>query len=140
MMGLMRRSIDAAQAPWYRRKRARMTHLGRTSWVGITMLAIVLGLLAPAAATTSTIATNADAFVNARQAGSNKGSSSELRIRNDFKYAYIRFDVPAVPAGESITSATLRVFATSRPICSGGAEVLRAQSDDWEERTITYNN
>jgi Calcineurin-like phosphoesterase len=111
----------------------------RTSWVGVTLLAMVLGLLAPAAAATSTVAADADSFVNGRQAGSNRGGSSTLRIRSDFKYAYIRFQVPAVPADETITSATLRVFATSRPVCSDGAEVLRSQSDDWEERTITYN-
>ena len=104
------------------------------------MLTLVLRVLAPAAATTSSVAANADAFVNARQVGSNKGGSSALRIRNDFKHAYIRFDVPSVAAGESITSATLRVFASSRPICSAGAEILRAQADGWSERTITWNN
>jgi hypothetical protein len=84
------------------------------------MLALVLGVLAPAAATTSSVPADADAFVNARQAGSNKGESSALRIRNDFKHAYLRFDVPPVAVGERITSATLRVFASSRPICSAG--------------------
>ena len=106
----------------------------------LTMVAAtVMGLLSPAAAASATFVAEADAFVNRRQASSNKGGLRELRILNDIKRTYVQFDV-VLPTGETVTSATLRLFATTGPVCAQGAEVLRSASDAWGERTITWNN
>jgi myo-inositol-hexaphosphate 3-phosphohydrolase len=45
-----------------------------------------------------------------------------------------------LPVGESVGSATFRVFATSGRQCSGGAVLLRAANDAWTEQGITWNN
>jgi acid phosphatase type 7 len=111
----------------------------RLAVVTVATLAVVIGLLAPALAATLTFTAQADAFVNRSQASSNKGTSAELRIRNDVKRTYVRFNV-ALPSGETVTSATLRLFATTGPICAQGAEVLRSANDTWGETSITWNN
>ena len=63
-----------------------------------------------------------------------------LRVLNDSKRSYIRFDVPALASGETVTSAILRLPATSIARCSLGVDVYRSANDTWGEKTITWLN
>jgi hypothetical protein len=116
-----------------------LTNAGKISLVVAGALAATVGLRSPATAATTTLTPEADAFVVRSQGNSNKGTSSELRIRNDVKRTYVRFNV-TLPIGERVESATLRIFAKTTPVCAQGAEVLRSASDTWGETTITWNN
>jgi calcineurin-like phosphoesterase family protein len=105
----------------------------------IAVIAMTAALEVPASAATVTAAANADSFVLSTDPNANRGGSTSLKIRNNSKIAYIRFDVPALAAGESVQSATLRVYATPSG-CTLGVEVLRAANDSWGEKTITWAN
>ena len=117
-----------------------MSYSSRTAMTLAVTLPAVTGLVAPALGATVTFTPVADAFVNRNQPNDNKGSSTVLRLRGDAKRSYLRFNVAGLPSGESVTKATLRVFATSGPMCAQGAQVLRAANDTWGESTITWNN
>ena len=104
------------------------------------MLATVSGAVIPASASTTTLTAEADAFVLSTSPNANKGTSTSLRIRNNIRFSYLRFDVPELPPGEAVSKATLQVFATSDSKCALGAEIFRAASDTWGETTITWIN
>jgi 3-phytase len=109
-------------------------------------LLVILALLAaaltpsPASATTTTLVAQADAFVLASAPDASRGNSTPLRIRDDVKRSYFRFNLSGLPQGEAIDGATFRVFATSTRKCTQGAELLRSANDTWGESTITWNN
>ncbi len=117
-----------------------MKHTPRTISVFVASLAAMAAMLQPAFATTTTLVAEADSFVLAGSPNANKGALTPLKINDDTKRSYLRFNLGGLPAGESITGATLQVFMTTAPRCSSGAEVLRAASDTWGENTITWNN
>ena len=106
----------------------------------IAIFAIMAGSLAPASAASTTVPAAADSFVLSTSPNSNRGAALTLKVRNDIKISYIRFDVPALSAGETISAATLRVFATTTSRCTIGVEVLRAANDTWGEKTIKWSN
>ena len=97
-------------------------------------------LAPPSIAASMTVPAEADAFVVKSTPTINRGTASTLRIRNAGKVSYLRFNVPALPAGETVTAATLQVTATSGSQCTLGAEVIRAASSTWSEATITWAN
>lgn len=105
----------------------------------VTALVMTAGLV-PASASTTIVAPSADAFVLSSSPDANRGRAASLRIRGLTKVSYIRFDVPGLQAGETISAARLRLFATSGSKCAEGVQVLRAGNDTWGERTITWNN
>ena len=92
------------------------------------------------AATLVTVTADADAFVVKSSPNLNKGSASTLRMRNAGKVLYVRFDVPALPVGETVSAATLQLAATTGSQCVQGVEVVRAANDTWIEGTITWAN
>ena len=87
---------------------------------------------------TAIISPNADARVGSDEPSRNYGLSTTLKIDGSpIRRSYLRFHV-AVPEGATITRATLRLnFLQSS---SSGFAVRRADSDDWDERSLTYNN
>jgi acid phosphatase type 7 len=115
---------------------------GRTT----KLLAAVLGvLLIPiiaqiSSASSISISASADAFLLASNPNSNRGGTTVLRVLNDSKRSYVRFDVPALASGEAVTSAILRLPATSIARCSLGVDVYRSANDTWGEKTITWLN
>lgn len=120
-------------------KRTRRAVLVLLSIVLLPILALA-GTPTPASATTTTLVAQADAFVLSTAPDANRGNSTPLRIRDDVKRSYFRFNLLALPPGESITGATFKVFATSTRKCPQGAELLRAANDSWGESSITWNN
>jgi hypothetical protein len=111
-----------------------------TTASAIAIFAIMAGSLAPASAATTTVPATADSFVLSTSPNSNRGTALTLKVRNDIKITYIRFDVPALSGGETISTATLRLFATTNSKCPLGVEVLRAANDTWGEKTIKWSN
>ncbi|MBA3763996.1 MAG: DNRLRE domain-containing protein, partial [Actinobacteria bacterium] len=117
----------------------KATHT-RNAAVVIAGLVLTTGLLIPASATMTSLRPNADAWVTADRQNANEGTGPTLRVLDGSRVSYVRFKVPALPAGEEVVSATLRLFATSPSNCTAGVEVLRAASDSWGETTITWRN
>lgn len=118
----------------------RMKLATRITCVSIACLLWMVHLVSPASAATATLTADADAFVDAGSASRNYGDSSLLRVRADVRVSYIRFNVPSVPSGEQVETATLEIYARSRDACSLGVEVFRAASDSWKESTINWKN
>jgi calcineurin-like phosphoesterase family protein len=106
----------------------------------MVIFAVMAGSLAPASAATTTVTATADSFVLSTSPNANRGAATTLKVRSDIKITYIRFDVPALSGGETISAATLRVFATTTSKCTLGVEVLRAANDTWGEKTIKWSN
>jgi chitodextrinase len=112
----------------------------RVAAAAAAMLACLFALAAlsrPAAAATLTRTPVADSYVDASTAGTNFGTSTQLRADTspDVR-AYLRFDVPALSG--SVTSAALRIWANSAH--AGGYRVGAVASNTWVETTINANN
>ncbi|MFD9453825.1 DNRLRE domain-containing protein [Streptomyces sp. NPDC059985] len=83
-----------------------------------------------------------DTYANAGAPGTNYGASGSLAVRGTSAYAsYLRFNLPAAPAGTVLKSATLSVKTSTM----GGAGTTDAVSvvpvtGSWTEDGTTYNN
>ncbi|MFG2341107.1 DNRLRE domain-containing protein [Streptomyces yangpuensis] len=83
-----------------------------------------------------------DTYANAGAPGTNYGTSSSLAVRGTSFYAsYLRFDLPAAPAGTVLKSATLGV-RTSTTSGAGTTDTVSvvAVTGAWSEAGTTYNN
>jgi parallel beta-helix repeat protein len=91
----------------------------------------------PSIPTTFTFVPVADSYVNETSPTSNYGTSSALRVDGSpFVRSYLRFNVQGL-AG-TITSATLRVYATSSS--SVGYNAHGVSDNSWGESTLNYTN
>ena len=117
-----------------------MRYTIRHAAILVAGLAVFTATLSPAFSTATTLTATADAFVQSASPDVNRGAATSLRVNDDVKRAYYRFDLSGLPAGEQVTGATLKVYATTGPNCSTGAEVLKAAGEGWDESTITWNN
>lgn len=84
----------------------------------------------------------ADAYGNAGATSTNYGTSATLMSRGNVgATSYLRFTMPAAPAGKVLTSAALRVRVTTDRV-AGSAEPhdVRLASDSWSESTLTWDN
>ena len=113
----------------------------RTAAAAILAAMLTLTMLpGPASATTTTIPAQADAWVLSTRPAANKGSINPLRVNDGVKIAYLRFSVPNLQSGQTVSRATLRVFAVNPAKCTLGVEVFRAANDTWGESTINWGN
>lgn len=120
---------------WHYRVVARDA-AGNTSDPSTTVAATVATLTQ----TTSTVLDAADMYVSANTPNSNFGTGTSLSAYGTPSVtSYLRFVVPAGPAGASLTGARLR-FRTSSIASAGTANTLnvRTASDSWNETTTTY--
>ncbi len=91
--------------------------------------------------TQQTLTANGDSWVDSGSTGSNKGSDSILKVMSKSGgnlRALVRFNLPTMPAGCSVESATLRMYAKS---AAGGRtlQVLRL-GGSWTEGGVTWAN
>ncbi|MEV7612681.1 DNRLRE domain-containing protein [Streptomyces sp. NPDC089799] len=97
--------------------------------------------LAKAPANTVTrVTAAADTYANAGAPGTNYGTSGSLAVRGSALYAsYLRFDLPAAPAGTVLKSATLSV-KTSTMAGAGTADTVSVVpvTGAWTEAGTTY--
>ncbi|MEU9106839.1 LamG-like jellyroll fold domain-containing protein [Streptomyces xanthophaeus] len=83
-----------------------------------------------------------DTYANAGAPGTNYGASSSLAVRGTSFYAsYLRFDLPAAPAGTVLKSATLGV-KTSTMAGAGTTDTVSVVpvTGPWTEGATTYAN
>lgn len=83
-----------------------------------------------------------DTYANAGAPGTNYGTSGSLAVRGTSFYAsYLRFNLPAAPAGTVLKSATLSV-KTSTMSGAGTTDTVSVVpvTGSWTETGTTYNN
>ncbi|MFF3014261.1 DNRLRE domain-containing protein [Streptomyces sp. NPDC057939] len=83
-----------------------------------------------------------DTYANAGAPGTNYGASGSLAVRGSSAYAsYLRFNLPAAPAGTVLKSATLGV-KTSTMAGAGTTDTVSVVpiTGAWTEDGTTYNN
>jgi glucose/arabinose dehydrogenase len=94
--------------------------------------------------TTVKLTPTADSYANAGAKATNFGTSASLCARGATTapaVSYLRFVLPAAPAGKTLTSATLRYRTTT--LASAGSKVTQniAFADNlWTETGLTWNN
>jgi len=124
--------LARAHRPWQRV--ALVAALGAAAAVTVSMLTGG----GAAVAATATLTPLADTYVKSDRPANNFGKTNSFKIdTSPAQNAYLRFDV-TVPAGESVTRATLRLFATSSS--NVGFTVHGVADTTWGETTTTYAN
>lgn len=108
----------------------------------LTLTTVLAGLAVatPAHAATLDTVASSDAHVNARNASSNYGYSPTVKVdgrTRRIKRAFLKFTVPALPAGQDLNSVTLRLTPTTAS--AQGVRVYRTGTA-WAERTLTWAN
>ncbi len=95
---------------------------------------------AGAATTVLTVNASADTYTNASSTTRNYGSSSSLTTRTSpGAVAFLRFALPAFPAGTTLTGATLRLRTTSNSGAGSSAtQSFRITTDTWTEGGLTW--
>ena len=96
----------------------------------------------PAPPTTQTIVTSADSMAAAINPAFAYGTTNQLSSRfNTTIESFLRFDLPAAPAGQVLTSATISLRTSTDPT-AGSTDIheFRLVSGTWQESTITWNN
>lgn len=87
-----------------------------------------------------TVRATDDTYVNAGAASTNYGTSSSLAVRGSAAYeTYLRFDLPAAPAGTVLKSARLAVKTTT--LSSAGSTddyAVRPVTGSWTEAGTTF--
>jgi hypothetical protein len=86
--------------------------------------------------TTVTLNAVADSYVSTASPNSNFGAATSLAVSQGKYHALMQFDV-SLPAGSSITSASLRLDATKSVNAS---VIVHPASNAWTETTVTYAN
>jgi hypothetical protein len=89
---------------------------------------------------TVTASANIDSWIDQASAGSNFGNDQILKVKRESgkaNRALVRFNLPTVPSGCSVTGATLRLYAGS---ASTGRtlQALRI-TGTWAENTVRWN-
>ena len=105
-----------------------------TSWKS----AATVGCTSPG---TQTLGASADAYVDENNPSNNFGTQNQLLVRSRSNSrdarTLVRFNLPAIPSGCTVTSARLRLFATAADI-GRTLQALRANAS-WAETTVTWN-
>jgi large repetitive protein len=93
---------------------------------------------------TVTASANIDSWVDQGSQNSNFGNDQILKVKREGSSkamrALVRFNLPAVPQGCSVTGATLRLYAASAP-SNRTLHALRINpSPTWTESGVRWNN
>ncbi|MFF9410481.1 LamG-like jellyroll fold domain-containing protein [Streptomyces anandii] len=89
-----------------------------------------------------TVRASADTYVNAGASGTNYGTSTSLAVRGSSAYeAYLRFDLPAAPAGTVLKSARLAVKTTTLSSAGSTDDIsVRPVTGSWTEAGTVYTS
>ncbi|MGB9104952.1 MAG: DNRLRE domain-containing protein [Terriglobales bacterium] len=115
-----------------------MSSLRSRSFSAVILLLGVLALI-PTVALAQVPVTD-DTFVTQTSVGNNYGNQETLALQAGPlpSYTYMRFNLSQVPAGSSVTKATLRLFVTA--VTTPGAFDVHLANGPWSESTLTWNN
>lgn len=98
-------------------------------------------LVVAAAPTVLMVRPSADTYANAGAPSTNFGSSWSLSSRGSTAAAsYLRFSIPAAPAGKTLRSAALQI--RTKPESYAGSfdtHAVKVASNSWTESTVTWN-
>lgn len=96
----------------------------------------------PAPPTTQTIVTSADSMAAAVNPTFAYGTTNQISSRfNTAIESFLRFDLPAAPAGQVLTGATISLRTSTDPAAgSTDTHEFRLITGAWDENTITWNN
>ena len=111
-----------------------------TSALALTIAVAGLAVASPAQAATLGTVASSDAHVNARNASSNYGHTPNVKVdgrTGRTKRAFLKFTVPAIPAGQNLNTVTLRL--TPATSSAQGVSVY-GTGTGWAERTVTWAN
>lgn len=100
------------------------------------LVPLALATSSPAGATVTTVTASADAFVASDLPTTNENTTLLSIDNSPLRYAFTKF-VVTVPAGETVTNATLRCWAGSANSSGAG---WWTTSSGWSETTLTWNN
>lgn len=78
-----------------------------------------------------------DAYTNSADPTTNYGSNALLNVDAATQISYIRFNLASIPAGASISQATLKVYVNSAT--TAGSFNVDYVNGDWSESTITHS-
>ena len=109
-----------------------------TTTLALTIALAGLAVATPAQAATLDTVASSDAHVNARNASSNYGHTPNVKVdgrTGRTKRAFLKFTVPAIPAGQDLNTVTLRL--TPATSSAQGVSVYRTGTG-WAERTVTW--
>ncbi|MFF5444918.1 DNRLRE domain-containing protein [Streptomyces sp. NPDC012888] len=91
--------------------------------------------------TVTEVSATEDTYINQGAPGTAYGSSSSLAVRGTSAYeTYLRFDLPAAPAGQVLKSATLQIKTTTQA-GAGTADKISVVpvTGTWSGAATTYN-
>jgi hypothetical protein len=104
----------------------------------LTVVVLLVGLVAPSHARTLSLQPVADTYADAGLPTSSFGSNSRLQVDGSpARITYLRFVVSGV-GGEEVTTARLRLLASSGSDDSAG-RIRRISSTAWNEATLTWD-
>jgi large repetitive protein len=107
-----------------------------TAWQSTTSVAVC------SAPGNQTASSNADSWINQSSASSNFGTDAIIKVRsqsgNNNNRSLVRFTLPAVPSGCTLTGATLRLYAASAAT-GRTLQALRINAA-WTENAVTWTN
>jgi hypothetical protein len=94
------------------------------------------------ATTTRTLAPTADAYANQGAPTERFGASSSLASQGTkAATAYLKFTLPAAPAGKTLRSATLKVRTSNAAVAgSATAHTVKLAGNGWTEAGLIWNN
>ncbi|MDB5184683.1 MAG: putative lipase/acylhydrolase, GDSL-like protein [Candidatus Saccharibacteria bacterium] len=88
--------------------------------------------------TTVTLSPTADAFVNTSAKTTNYGKDAQLITSMSQYHSFVRFSTSSIPAGSTITAATLSLYSASS--ASSGGLRIHPEASTWNEATVTSAN
>lgn len=118
-----------------RRFRLLLASLLALATIGVFVLFGSLPRTAAAPATV-TLSAVADTYVSTATPGGNYGTATVLTVSQNTYHVLLRFDV-ALPAGSSITAASLRIYSKTSV---NGSLLVHPASNAWSETTVTSAN
>jgi len=100
------------------------------------------GTSGPGTATTTVVAPTADSFVEQAAPTKNHGGGSSLAVDGmPGMAAYLKFTLPAAPAGKTLVGASLRTKTTAESFAgSPNAYTVGIAGSSWTETTLTWGN